>query len=76
MNCQHCVEGEERKWHNSTDNRMRMKLTKKKKAGGNYKQLRMVVHWNSWKMIKEMDTHKNSVFKINYCPMCGRELDQ
>lgn len=74
MTCDYCTPGP-RKWHNSTDNRMRLQLTKKKKSGGKYKELRMVVHWNSWRMRKEMDTEKSSIFKINYCPMCGRDLE-
>ena len=75
MTCEYCQPGE-RKWHNSGSNRMRLQLTKKKSAGGKYKSLRMVVHWNSWRMRKEMDTTKSSVFNINYCPMCGRDLKE
>lgn len=75
MTCDYCQTGE-RKWLNSSDNRMRLQMTKKKKAGGNYKTLRLRVHWNSWRMQKEMDTTKSSVFNINFCPMCGRNLKE
>lgn len=73
MTCKHCCEGE-RKWFNSTDNRMRFQLASKKRGGGAQKKLRLRVHWNSWKMRREMDTTKSSDFNIIFCPMCGRDL--
>lgn len=75
MTCKYCKPGE-RKWHNSSDNHMRLQLTKKNKSGGKYKSLRMIVHWNSWRLTKELDTKKSSIFNINFCPMCARDLRQ
>ncbi len=73
--CEYCQEGN-RKWLNSGDNRMRFKLVSKKDSGSPYKKLRLRVHWNSWKLIREMDTKRSSTFSINYCPMCARDLNK
>lgn len=76
MSCAYCEsDGTERKWMNSTDNRTHFKLGKKC-GSRTHKDLRMIVHWNSWKMRKRMDNDFNSAFKINFCPMCGKNLKE
>lgn len=75
MGCEYCIsDGKSRKWLNSTNNKTRIKLGKKF-GGRTYKEIRMYLQWNSWKMRKEVDNNGGS-FKINFCPMCGAELNK
>ena len=74
MSCRYCDNnGKSRLWINSSDNRMKMKLSKKHN-GRTHKNLRMIVQGNSWSDSGNPEKRKSCVFKFNYCPMCGKEL--